>query len=162
MMVWKMFLLFQGFILRFHVNLARCISNYIWIRNQTIKKLKPLRHTVFSTHLTIETTMALEVRTQESHASKFNCNDWSVTWNLYLSNPNILLLKYPIYHLFIELFIYIYIYLYLFHFYAGDYCRLMYHPMYLYMHAYNLSIYLIWILSVYPQDLCITNQQHAA
>ena len=24
MMVWKMFLLFQGFILRFHVNLARC------------------------------------------------------------------------------------------------------------------------------------------
>ena len=26
MMVWKMFLLFQGFILRFHVNLARCTT----------------------------------------------------------------------------------------------------------------------------------------
>ena len=28
MMVWKMFLLFQGFILRFHVNLARCNQSF--------------------------------------------------------------------------------------------------------------------------------------
>ena len=30
MMVWKMFLLFQGCILRFHVNLARCMGKF-WV-----------------------------------------------------------------------------------------------------------------------------------
>ena len=128
-----------------------------------------MRHTVFSTHLTIEIIMALlkkwlhfkccspgepRLQNQLFPLSLLDFTDWSEFHGIYTAfeskyiaievsniNPTIYFIM---------------------SFFCVSQLLSIDVSSDVSIHAYNLSVYFIWILSVYPQDICITNQQHAA